>query len=92
MSTRAELRYLDRVAGLGCVACELLGHADTPAQVHHIREGRIARTHWLTLPLCPAHHTGTHASVHLAKPPLLRSLRLHSEFDLLGRVIERLNP
>jgi hypothetical protein len=31
------------------------------------------------------------ASVHLAKPALLRSLNIGSEFDLLARTIERLN-
>jgi hypothetical protein len=91
MSTAAEKRHLGRVAALGCIVCSELGMGDEPAQVHHIREGRIARNHWLTIPLCPDHHTGTMASVHLAKPALLRSLNIGSEFDLLARTIERLN-
>ena len=92
MASSAEKRYMGRIAALDCVVCEMLGMPGTPAQVHHIREGRIARNDWLTLPLCPAHHTGTHASVHQAKPALLRMLNVGSEFDLLARTIERLNP
>ena len=87
MSTAAAKRHMGRVAELGCIACAKLGHGQSVAAVHHIREGRIARNDWLTIPLCHAHHTGTHQSVHLAKPELMRALGVSSEFDLLADVL-----
>lgn len=84
MSTAASRRHMGRVAALGCIACRRLELGQTSAQVHHIREGRLARNDFLTIPLCPEHHTGTRASVHLAKPALMRQLGVESEFDLLA--------
>ena len=92
MSTKAEKRHMGRVASLGCIACRRLCLGETPAQVHHIREGRIERNDFLTLPLCEPHHTGTHMSVHKAKPELMRALKVASEFDLLADVIGLLEP
>lgn len=86
--TKAQ-RHMGRVAALGCIVCRMQG-VESPAQVHHIREGRIARNDFLTIPLCEPHHTGTHLSVHKAKPALMRSLRMGSEFDLLADVLELL--
>lgn len=86
--TAAERRHHDRVAALGCVACRLLGYGETPAEIHHIREGRIARSHWLVLPMCPQHHRlSSQYSIHLAKEPLMRALGVLSEFDLLAIVL-----
>ena len=90
MSTAAEKRHMGKVAKLGCIACDRLGYGATPAAVHHIREGRIARDDMLTIPLCPEHHVGTRMSVHNAKAPLLRALNVGSEFDLLADVLRRI--
>lgn len=87
-------RWMGKVAAIGCIACCLLGYGETPAEVHHIREGRIARCDYLTLPLCPPHHRGKRVgipSVHEAKPALLRALGVHSEFDLLAEVLRRIS-
>ena len=92
MSTAAGKRHMGRVAALGCIVCDLKGYPETPAQVHHIREGRIARNDFLTIPLCEGHHTGTPLSVHMSRELLLLSLRVGSEFDLLAVVMERLAP
>lgn len=84
---------MGRVAKLGCIACSCLGFPDSDAQVHHIREGRIARNDFLTIPLCPPHHTGKLPgvpSIHMAKDDLLRRIGVFSEFDLLAIVLERL--
>jgi hypothetical protein len=81
---------MGRIAAIGCCVCVRLGYGETPAQVHHIREGRIGRNDWLTIPLCQAHHTGTDMSVHLAKDKLLAALKIGSEFELLADVLERL--
>ena len=83
----AGSRWMGRVAAIGCIACILLGQGATPAQVHHIREGRIARNDFLTIPLCQDHHTGTFQSVHMRKPELMRALGVSSEFDLLAMVL-----
>lgn len=82
--------HMGRVAALRCIACRLLNYGETPAAVHHIREGRIARNDFLTIPLCPVHHTGTghDGSVHMDKDTLMRRLGVHSEFDLLAHVLE----
>jgi hypothetical protein len=84
-------RHMGRVARIGCIACALLCLADdTPAQVHHIREGRIERNDYLTIPLCEPHHTGSRMSVHKDKETLLRAIGVHSEFDLLAEVLRRI--
>ncbi len=90
MSTAASKRHLGRVADLGCIACEILCRGQSGAQVHHIREGRIARNDWLTYGLCAPHHTGTDLSVHMTKAKFLRALGVLSEFDLLALVLEHL--
>lgn len=90
MSTAAARSHMGRVAALGCIACRRLELGQADAQVHHIREGRIARNDFLTIPLCEPHHTGSHMSVHMAKPALLRALSVGSEFDLLAHVLELL--
>lgn len=86
-------RHMGKVAAIGCIACMLLALGQTPAEVHHIREGRIARNDFLTLPLCPPHHREHRAgipSIHHAKAKLLRALGVHSEFDLLAEVLRRI--
>jgi hypothetical protein len=81
---------MGRVASVGCIACRRLGYGETPAQLHHIREGRIARNAFLTIPLCAPHHTGTghDGSVHMDKSTLMGRLGVSSEFDLLADVLE----
>lgn len=81
--TAAESAHLARVASLGCIVCRLLGHGETPAQVHHVRAGQgMAQRagHFCAVPLCEPHHTGAHG-VHGDKG-CLRQLRM-SEMDLL---------
>ena len=81
---------MGRVAALGCIVCRRMFGEPSAAQVHHIREGRIARNDFLTLPQREPHHLGTTMSVHKAKPQLLRAMKIGSEFDLLADVIEAL--
>ena len=83
-------RHMGRVAALGCIACRMLGHGESVAAVHHIREGRIARNDFLTIPLCPEHHTGTHQSVHMRKRQLMDALGIGSEFEMLAKTLEEL--
>ena len=82
----AEKRHMGKVAAVGCIACIRLGLGETPCHVHHIREGRIARTDTLTIGLCPEHHR----QMHERKETLLLQLSVASEFDLLGDVLRRI--
>ncbi len=89
--TRAEGEYLGRVAALGCILCRRMGYGETPAQIHHVREGEGGAQrapHWLAVPLCEPHHTGPRG-IHgnrLAFLPLKAD-----EMDLLAWTIEALN-
>ena len=84
--TKAEKRYLDRVANLSCAVCGAEG-----VHIHHAREGQgMAQRaqNWLEIPLCPACHTGPRG-IHGDKQ-LLKAQKL-DEIDLLANTIERLN-
>ena len=91
MSTKAEKRYMNRVAELGCVVCRMLGYGSTPAQLHHVREGQgMAQRaqNWLVVPLCPEHHQGK-TGVH-GDRSAMRQLKV-DELDLLSQTIQDLN-
>lgn len=86
MTTKAEKRYMDRVAQLDCVLC-----GDSPVQLHHVREGQgMAQRaqNWLVIPLCPDCHQGT-SGIHGNRQRL--KFAKVDEMDLLSKTIERLN-
>lgn len=60
--TAKEKKHMDSVARLGCIACRLLGHYDSPAELHHIKHqtgmGRRS-SHFEVIPLCYTHHRGS---------------------------------
>ena len=62
-ATAQEKRHMSSVAALGCIACRKLGHYDSPAELHHIKDkrgmGRRA-THYEVIPLCYTHHRGAY--------------------------------
>jgi hypothetical protein len=90
MTTSAEKRYLDRVASLGCVICHHLGVEQSEAEIHHVRAGQgMAQRaqHWLTVPLCPTHHRGTHG-IHGDRQSL-KQFKL-DELDLLAWTIKQI--
>lgn len=83
-ATAEERRHMDRVAQLGCLLC------NSPAEIHHIREGQgmgQRAAHWLTVPLCPDCHRGPRG-VHGDKTVL--KMRKWTELDLLAETIRRL--
>lgn len=89
--TKAEAAHLSRLAAFGCIACYLDGNAGTPAEMHHIREGKgMAQraSHFECIPLCPAHHRGTMhpvvPSVHLS--PFAFKAQYGTEYDLMTKV------
>lgn len=90
VTTKAERRHKDRVARLGCILCQCLDRGETPAQVHHIREGQgmsQRASDFLTIPLCPSCHQGPNG-IH-GDRTLLKIARV-DELDLLAMTIERL--
>lgn len=81
------------VAEIGCVLCRHLGYGDTPAQVHHIIEGRglgQRSPHYLTVALCPEHHTGAGGIHHLKSSGFYTRYKL-DELDLLAMTIKQLS-
>ena len=83
--------YMGRVAELGCALCNVLGYGHTPAQVHHIREGQgmsQRASNYLTVPLCPEHHTGRHGW-HGDRAAF--KLASEDEISLLAWTVEQLN-
>ena len=77
--TKDDKQYLNDISSLGCVACRIAGYGPTPAEIHHPREGQgmsQRAEHKSGIPLCPAHHRGTHhpqiPSIHLDKSRFIR--------------------
>ena len=86
----ATKRHKTRVAALGCILCRHLGYGQTPAQLHHVREGqgmsqRAADT--LVIPLCPEHHQGASGLHGLGAREFERRYKT-TELDLLAKTIE----
>lgn len=83
--------HKNRVAALGCMVCQALGLGQTPAQLHHIREGQgmgQRASDWLVVPLCPDHHTGPRG-VHGDQTDL--RIAKVTEMDLLAMTLEALD-
>ena len=92
MTTKAESQHMGRVAELGCFLCRHLGYGPTPAQVHHLREGRgMAQrgSHWLTVPLCERHHSNASPDGIHGQRKAWKLAQL-DEIDALADTIERL--
>lgn len=79
--------WKSRVAALGCILCRHRGDDETPATLHHVREGQgmsQRSSDWLVVPLCKEHHQGT-TGVHGGQFYHLYKL---DEMDLLAMTIE----
>ncbi|MCK5601317.1 DUF968 domain-containing protein [Candidatus Pacearchaeota archaeon] len=90
--TAAEKKYLSRIAEQGCCACRfVLGYHDTPASIHHIRDGQggsqRAPTHE-TLPLCPIHHQTGGYGVAIHSGEIEWESKFGTERELLAMVHE----
>lgn len=91
MTTAAESRHLDRIANIGCILCRHLGHFNTPAEVHHIREGQgmsQRASHFLAVPLCAEHHRGPNGLHGLGTRAFFRRYNL-DEMELLAMTLAR---
>lgn len=79
-------QYKEKVAGLGCILCRHLGLGQTPASLHHVREGQgmsQRASDWLVVGLCHEHHQGK-TGIHSGR--FYQMFKL-DEMDLLAMVI-----
>jgi Recombination enhancement, RecA-dependent nuclease len=90
-ATAAERRHLARIAAVPCVMCTYLGLGDTPAQVHHPRDGVGSgqrQSHWLGISLCPNHHQNAPDGLHhLGVKGFYERFKL-DEWDLLAMTLK----
>ena len=86
MSTKS---HKSRVAAIGCILCRRLGYGETPASLHHIREGQgmsQRASDYLVIPLCREHHQGDTGFHGLGEREFERRYKT-TELDLLADVI-----
>jgi hypothetical protein len=84
--TKAQKEHMDRVAALGCLVCRRLGHYGTPAEIHHVRQGRLGVRGDQVIPLCDKHHRNGNRALHvLGKRAFEREFGF-TELDLLDDV------
>jgi hypothetical protein len=79
--------WKSRVAGLGCILCRYADLGETPANLHHVREGQgmsQRASDWLVIPLCREHHQGN-TGIHGGK--FYHHWKM-DEMDLLAMTIE----
>lgn len=93
--TKAEKKHLDAVAQVGCIVCKMNGYDDTPAEIHHIRDGvgiGQRSSNYDCIPLCPIHHrTGGHGEIGFHQAPRSFESRYGTEQELLEMVNELLD-
>ncbi|WP_027853836.1 Ref family recombination enhancement nuclease [Marinobacterium litorale] len=89
---KADKDHLNRLFEIGCIACRVQGTPGTPAEMHHPRAGAGVgqkASHGDAIPLCPAHHRGTHhpavPSIHLDKTRFIERFGTEQELLILTR-------
>lgn len=76
-----------QIASIGCILCRNLGLGETPAHLHHVREGQgmsQRASDFLVVPLCREHHQGK-TGIHGGQFYQLYKL---DELDLLAMTLE----
>lgn len=84
------MNYVKTVAEQGCILCQKLGYGQTPAQIHHIREGQgmsQRASDYLVIPLCREHHQGD-SGIHGLGTRGFEARYKVSELDLLADTIK----
>lgn len=79
--------WKSKVVGIGCILCKHLDLGETPATLHHVREGQgmsQRASDWLVVPLCREHHQGK-TGVHGGQ---FYQLHKADELDLLAWTLE----
>lgn len=89
--TKAEKQHMNRVAELCCIACKKIGFDDTPAELHHIRDGQgmsQRASNFEVIPLCPIHHRHGIDAIHRSKK--LFTENFGTERELLNEVLNEI--
>ena len=83
-------KHLSRVRSIGCLICrDFLGVKDSPAEAHHVFD-TAARSDFLTVSLCWAHHRGPQGFHGLGQRAFERTYKT-TEAELLAKTIEALH-
>lgn len=88
-ATKEEKRHMSRVADLGCIVCRNEGLGETPAGIHHLRNGQgmgQRSSHYETIPLCDKHHQNGPTGVAFHAGPRTWEKRYGTERELLEQV------
>lgn len=92
--TAEEARFMDAIAGLGCIACKKDGFENLWGSIHHIDGRTKPGAHFLVLFLCAGHHqagTGENKSLIAVHPDKARfEARYGTQRELLAECIEML--
>ena len=91
--TKEEKKHLNNVQRLGCIVCMHMGFSQTPAEIHHIRDGMgtaMRSTHFRVLPLCPHHHRTGGLGEAFHGGPTTWEKKFGRETDLLDEVYQLL--
>jgi hypothetical protein len=85
--TKAEREHYAKLSEMGCIACIILGHGYSPAEIHHIRSGAgmAQKNHYSkAVPLCHAHHRtgGYSVAIHSGVKAFEKMIGM-SEVDLV---------
>ncbi|AVQ81671.1 Ref family recombination enhancement nuclease [Variovorax sp. PMC12] len=89
----AEQQHKARLAGLGCMCCQMALNVFTPdIELHHLRAGQgWGKGDWMTLmPLCVEHHRGA-SGVHGLGTKGFPKHYGFTEQDMLDRALQLLN-
>jgi len=83
--------YYEKLVSLGCICCRKIGFQDSPAEIHHINEGRIGKRADFnkTIPLCVFHHRQGKESYHYS--PKNFNKKWGSQKELLDFTLTLLN-
>lgn len=76
-------KHMDMVASTGCVLCREFDGQFVPGHVHHVAEGSEPRSDYMTVCLCPDHHTGASGIHGMGVKAFCRLYRLPNEYWLL---------
>lgn len=92
--TAAERKFMNAIAGLGCIACAKDGITNPWISLHHFAGRTAVNAHMYVLPLCAGHHqdgTGTDPSLIAIHPYKARfEERYGTQMELLVECMRRI--
>lgn len=91
--TKAEKKWMQAVAELGCIVCLNAGFGYVPCCVHHILESGRRKGHLHTIGLCPGHHaSGLNTKEVVSRHPWLQEFerRYGTEKELWKKTCDAL--